>query len=313
MADCLTAAQIEDLRKSKYNAAVVQIQKAHSDLMLLRVRPDKPIRPHRAGQYTLLGMGNWETRAEGCQAETLPPEELTKLARRSYSISHSIVDGEGAILEPASDNTLEFYIVLVRETRGEPPLLTPRLFLLQEGQRLFVGEKITGNFNLSPVKPGDHVVFFATGTGEAPHNYMTWELLRSGHQGKIVSASCVRHGKDLAYMANHEKLMAHFSNYHYLPLTTRDGNPNQKKYLQDLLRSGDLERTLGENLNPKNTHFFLCGNPAMIGVPNKDRETGLWAYPTPEGVIEILEKEGFKASLGHGQPEGNIHFEEYWS
>ena len=60
----------------------------------------------------------------------------------------------------------------------------PRLFMLRgEGDRLNIGEKITGHYTLEHVKPGDTVLFLGTGTGEAPHNYMTWELLKNGHTG----------------------------------------------------------------------------------------------------------------------------------
>ena len=38
-------------------------------------------------------MGYWEPRHPGCQEEALTPVEQTKLAKRAYSISCSIVDG----------------------------------------------------------------------------------------------------------------------------------------------------------------------------------------------------------------------------
>jgi hypothetical protein len=50
----------------------------------------------------------------------------------------------------------------------------------------------------------------------------------------------------------------------------------------------------------------------MIGVPTKDKETGERIYPKPLGVIEILEKMGFKADNPTIKFTGNIHFEEYW-
>jgi ferredoxin/flavodoxin---NADP+ reductase len=56
---------------------------------------------------------------------------------------------------------------------------------------------------------------------------------------------------------------------------------------------------------------FLCGNPKMIGVPVKDRASGHLTYPQPLGVVEILEKRGFKADQG-SKARGNVHFEEYW-
>lgn len=309
-----TKEQVEEFRKSKYNATVVSIRKVHSDLMVLRVRPDKPLRAHRAGQYTLLGLGFWEPRAEGCQQEDLPEEELTKLARRAYSISSTVLAEDGALHDPASHDWIEFYIVLVRESgRAIAPALTPRLFCLEEGSRVFMGEKITGNYNLSLVKPSDDVIFFSTGTGEAPHNYMTLELLRNNHQGSIISACCVRYSKDFGYLQVHDRLMGKYPNYKYLPLATREGDPSKKRYLQDLVISGELEEKLGHKLNPEGTHVFLCGNPAMIGAPDKDKETGERVYPKPQGIIEILENRGFHADQGHGHAPGNIHFEEYWS
>src|SRR5213080_834237 len=110
--------EIAELRRQKYNATVAQIRKPNSDLMLLRVKPDRPLQPHKAGQYTALGLGFWEPRIPGCQEEQLTPEDEQRLARRSYSISCPILDDNGALLA-AQDQWLEFYIVLVRDT-GQP-------------------------------------------------------------------------------------------------------------------------------------------------------------------------------------------------
>src|SRR5207244_6441526 len=135
----------------------------------------------------------------------VPPGEEGKLIRRAYSLSCSVLDERGELLDLERTDWLEFYVVLVRETEPghKPPALTPRLFMLREGDRLYVGEKITGHFTLDPVQPTDSVVFLATGTGEAPHNYMLWELLSKQHEGKILSACCVRYGRDLGYRAIH--------------------------------------------------------------------------------------------------------------
>src|SRR5262249_15398295 len=150
-----------------------------------------------------------------------------------------------------------------------------RLFMLNEGGRLFLGEKITGHFTLDPVQPGDTVLFLATGTGEAPHNYMLGELLRRGHAGRILSACCVRYRRDLAYLPIHEELMRRYPHCTYLSLTTREAaTVGNKVYIQDLITSGQLEEKLGQPLDPAHTHVFLCGNPKMIGVPTKDRATG---------------------------------------
>src|SRR5271170_4818179 len=112
----MTAAEIEDLRKQTYNATVIHLRKANSDLMIVRVRPDFPVPPHKPGQYGTLGMGQWEPRASGCQEEIPKPADDKKLIRRAYSISHPILDDQGRLLDfdLAHVPWLEFYIVLVR-------------------------------------------------------------------------------------------------------------------------------------------------------------------------------------------------------
>jgi ferredoxin--NADP+ reductase len=306
--------ELADLRRKHYNATVAFLRRPHPDLMILRVRPDFARPPHKPGQYSTLGLGYWEPRHPGCQEENLAPEDEKKLARRAYSISCSVLDESGELLDIGRTDWLEFYIVLVRDTGGEQaPALTPRLFMLREGDRLMLGEKITGHYTLDVVKPTDSVIFLATGTGEAPHNYMLWQLLCAGHSGKILSACCVRYRKDLGYLPIQEELMRRYPRYTYMSLTTREVETvTQKVYIQDLIQSGQLEERLGQALDPAQTHVFLCGNPKMIGVPTKDPATGERVYPQPLGVVEILERRGFQTDRPQIKMKGNVHFEEYW-
>ncbi len=301
------------LRKKFYNATVVGLRMVHSDLMILRVQPDFAVPPHKPGQYSTLGLGQWEPRAAGCQDETIKPGDDSRLIRRAYSLSCSILDDQGRLLDMPHTGWLEFYIVLVRESEKGPPALTPRLFNLTEGDRVFLGEKIAGHFTLDPVKPGDTVLFLSTGTGEAPHNYLLWELLRRGHTGKLLAACCVRYRQDLGYLAIHEELMRRYPHYTYLSLTTREAQTAQHKvYIQDLITSGQLEERLGKPLDPATTHVYLCGNPKMIGVPTTDKATGAPVYPQPPGVVEILTRRQFQIDQPTLKSKGNIHVEEYW-
>jgi ferredoxin--NADP+ reductase len=309
----MTSDEIATLRSQQYNATVASLRRAHSDLMAVRIRPDFPLPVHKPGQYCTLGLGMWEGRAEGCQPEIPKPGDEKKLIRRAYSIGSSILDESGRLVVLDETDWLEFYIVLVRDSAKAPPALTPRLFLLEQGARLFMGEKIAGHFTLDPVKPGDTVLFLATGTGEAPHNYMLWELLRKGHTGRILSACCVRYRRDLAYLDIHQELMRRYPSYTYLSLTTREADTiTQKVYIQDLIASGQLEERLDKALDPATTHVYLCGNPNMIGVPGVDKATGAPIYPKPPGVIELLTQRGFQVDQPAKKVKGNIHFEEYW-
>ena len=107
--------------------------------------------------------------------------------------------------------------------------------------------------------------------------------------------------------------MQRYPHYLYLPLTTRETeNQLGKVYIQDLIMSGQLEEKLGQSLDPRRTQVYLCGNPNMIGVPEKNRQTGERIFPQPPGVLEILEKRGFQMDQPSLKIKGNLHYEEYW-
>lgn len=312
----MTPEEIAELRRRRYNGTVVYLRRANPELLMLRVRPDFGVPPHQPGQYTTLGLGKWEPRFPGCQDEVLGEGEEQRLVRRAYSISCPIIGDDGGLLDLDKVDWLEFYIVLVRDTEdpARAPGLTPRLFMLREGDRLQIGERITGHFTLEGVRPTDTVLLLSTGTGEAPHNYMLWELLKSGHRGRIVSVCCARRRADLGYLKTHDQLACEFPNYSYVPLLTREPESAGKKvYIQDLLTSGRMEQIIGGKLDPTTTHVYLCGNPKMIGVKVKDPVTGEHSYPTPVGAIEVLEKQfGFQSDNLSAKFRGTIHFEEYW-
>ena len=297
----------EGLRERFYNATITDIRAHNKDLWVIRVKLDEPIDPFHAGQYTTLALGYWEPRVDE-EHDDLAEGQREKMARRSYSVSSSMVDEEGTLLGPHPEE-VEFYIVLVPPDREEIPALTPRIFGKKVGDRIFMGRKFAGHYTLEGVSPTDSVVFLSTGTGEAPQNAMIAELLRRGHQGRILSAVCVRYRKDLAYNEQHAALVTQHPNYRYLPLTTREPeNEANKLYIQDLFASGKLDTELGVPLDPTNTHVFLCGNPAMIGLPEWT-DDGL-VFPKRVGVCRLLHERGF--TIDHRREQGTVHYEEYW-
>ena len=305
----LSTEAMEALRAQHYNGTITYLEKVYDQLWIFRVRPNDGMLPYEPGQYATLALGYWEPRIDDLQEE-LTPEQTQKLARRSYSISSPIFGDDGHLLDPAEETALEFYVVLVeKDERGAPAALTPRLFLKGEGDTIFVGRKVAGRYRLDRVDdPEADLFFMSTGTGEAPHNRMVLELLRLGHKGRIVSACTSRYWQDLAYLEKHRELESRFPNYRYFPMTTREPeNQGKKLYIQDLIESGMLEED-GPTLDASRTHFFLCGNPAMIGLPEWDGDTP--TFPETRGVAEILVERGF--TLDHHRTVGNIHYEEYW-
>jgi ferredoxin--NADP+ reductase len=297
----------EGLRAEYYNATLTHVRAHNEELWVMRVTPDEPIDPFQPGQYTTLALGYWEPRADQA-IEEFDGDKEKKLARRSYSVSSSMIDESGDLLPPHTED-VEFYIVKVKPGEEEIPALTPRLFMKSVGDRLFMGRKFTGHYTLEGVEPTNSVVFLSTGTGEAPQNAMTAELLRRDHKGRILNAVTVRYRDDLAYTEQQAVLEGRYPTYRYLTLTTREPeNQGHKVYIQDLIESGRLEEELGAPLDPGNTHVFLCGNPAMIGLPKwTDDEM---AFPETLGVCQQLHERGF--TIDHRKERGNVHYEEYW-
>jgi ferredoxin--NADP+ reductase len=206
---------------------------------------------------------------------------------------------------------LEFYVSLIRHSELRPPELTPRLFALKEGDRLFVESHAAGRYTLEGVHDDDNVLFLATGTGEAPHNAMIADLLVNSHRGRIASALSVRYLKDAAYHVAHQELVRRYPKYKNLVVTTREAenlDPSHprfcgKRFLQDLVVSVELAELTGILLDPARTQVFLCGNPAMIGIEKGGRIV-------PGGMVAALSLRGFRLDEPHSR--GNIHAEHYW-
>lgn len=297
---------VEELRREHYNATITHFEPTHSDLWVLRIKPDHGSVSHLPGQYASLGLGYWEERIDDAVDVGLD-DRWDKMVRRSYSISHRMFDEHGYLAGDDGVDELEFYIVLVPPTDDNVPGLTPRLALKRPGDRIYLGPKVAGRYTLAPVTdPAATVLFLSTGTGEAPHNAMVTQLLRKGHHGPIVSAVSVRQWADLGYRDQHDELVRRYPNYHYVPLPTREADV-PKRYIQDLLRDGTFDE-MGITLDADSTHVFLCGNPAMIGLP--EEVDGEERFPEVTGVVELLTERGF--TLDRRTQRGNVHYEEYW-
>ncbi len=308
---------IKELTEKYYNGTLVSVERTHESLALFRVKPDFPIPDYKSGQYTTLGLGYWEPRHEEAIEEPgLDDKKMRRLVRRAYSISHPVSNGGGELWKAGTLDFIEFYIVMVLGEDGQPaPGLTPRLFLKNEGDRINVGQKFTGEYTLEcmeSIRNNDKglVVFAGTGTGEGPHNRMIWELLSTGYKGQIASINVVRYKKDLAYEPRYRELEKKYPNLSYHALTTREtGNLQNKVYAQDYIESGQLEDKIGRKMSPEDTHIFLCGNPAMLGVPKFREGEKIWPEGK-KGVIQMMEDRGF--TMDYGKIKGNVHYEKYW-
>ncbi len=263
------------------NATVTARNEINHGLLILRVKPDVPVSGFTPGQYTVLGLPGSAARVANAEPEDEPPAP-DKVVKRAYSIASSSSQGE----------FLEFYVALVHTG-----LLTPRLFALEEGDRLFVGKKIVGMFTLKDVQPEHDIVFVGTGTGLAPYISMLRSQYRfdAGHRTIVIHGAKV--SWDLGYSRDLAALAALYEHFHYLPIiddTQRDPDwPGKTGFVFEYFDDGTVPRLLGHDLTPDTTSVFLCGNPLMI-----------------EGMEKMLLERGFTV---HSRKEpGTIFREKFW-
>jgi ferredoxin--NADP+ reductase len=270
--------------KTELNAIVTQRHDLGKGVWVIYVTPDGWSLPRfEAGQYATLGLPGSAPRRNGAEPEPAI-KDPEKLIKRAYSIVSS----------PIEDDHLEFYLVLI--SNGT---LTPRLFHLQPGDRLWLSPKIIGTFVLSRAPENVNLVFVATGTGVAPYVSMLRTILGPKTTRNIALLHGVRVSQDLGYMKELMAMQRVCPNFTYVPTISRPQNEvtpwrGRTGYVQDVWESGVLKESWGFSPAPENTHFFLCGSPGMI-----------------ESMVKLLSKDGFTEHT-RAHPTGNVHLERYW-
>lgn len=265
----------------EYNATLVERFDITPRLSIFRVKPDEDDYPFTAGQYTVLGLKRQERRLGDADPEVEVCDDPQQMIRRPYSICSGTQQKE-----------LEFYISLL--TGGE---LTPRLFQLRPGARLYLGPQARGFLTLENIPTNTNLLMVATGTGLGPYISMLRSHAFEFPADRIGIIHGARYSWDLGYRPELESYATRFANIHYLPTISRpDIDPawrGEHGRVQRWLETEDFEARFGFPLTPEACHVFLCGNPGMI-----EEATGLL---TTLGYVEATRK----------QP-GNLHVEKYW-
>lgn len=265
------------------NAVVTLRNEVSPWLTILQVVPEGWTFPEfQPGQYTSIGLPGSAPRCALAEPESTPPAP-DQWIRRVYCIASSA----------ANRQFLEFFIHLV-----PAGLLTPRLFTLKIGDRLWLSNRVTGAFTFEHVPEDANVVLIATGTGLAPYVSMLSTHLKFATQRRVAVVHGVRHSWDMGYRAILMAMQHLRPNFTYVPVVSR---PQQEPvpwtgatgHVQELWQGGALEPALGFRPDPENTHVFLCGSPEMI-----------------ESMTALLVRDGYAESTQY--KSGQIHVERYW-
>jgi ferredoxin--NADP+ reductase len=270
------------MTERQLNAVVTAKQEIAPRLMIMRVAADGWQMPEfEPGQFAVLGLPGSAPRCSLSTPEETPSDP-NKLIRRAYSVASSSMTRE----------YMEFYINLVGSGA-----LTPRLFALNVGDRVWLSAKATGMFTLDKVPADKNIIMVATGTGLAPYISMLTSQMLCGAQRRYAVLHGAYHSWDLGYRSELLALQHLCRNFTYAATIDRPedepvpwSGPTGR--VQDLWRQGIVAQRWGFSPAPDNTHVFLCGNPLMI-----------------EQMVALLQEEGFNE---HGQKQaGEIHAERF--
>ena len=120
------------MAKLELNSLITNIIKVSASMRIVRVKPDEWNLPEfKAGQFVVLGLPGSSPKAPEA-TEEYKEQDPDKMIRRAYSIASS-----------STDEYVEFYISIVRSGS-----LTPRVFNLDIGDRIYMSQKPTGMFTL---------------------------------------------------------------------------------------------------------------------------------------------------------------------
>ncbi len=263
-----------------YNAILQQKIEVAPGLCIFRIAPlGWKLPKFSPGQYCPLGLRKDAKRVPYSVPEVKESPD-DRLIKRPYSIASS----------SEQDNYLEFYIKMV-----ENGAMTPRLFALENGDKLWMREKVFGMFTLDDIPKDKNVIFFATGTGLSP--YMS--MLRSDLTVETDRKWAVVHGAvnswDLGYRDELAIMQRFCPKLKYVPIISepdKEPTPWHGKvgFLDQVWKDKYIDEIWGEKVSPENTVIFLCGHPMMVA-----------------GMEKLLQAEGFTL---HSRKEPGSYIKE---
>jgi ferredoxin--NADP+ reductase len=275
-----------------YNASV-EIVISSDEARVIRVYPDGYKMKYKPGQYGSLGLKS--------------QDDPDRIVKRALCISSSMISrSDRKLIDHDNIDYYEFYFNKVPNTNREQ--LSPKLFGLNNGDRLFCGEKIVGYYTTDNLKDGMNVLLLGTDTGESPNNSIVTELLLHERVSRICNVSIGSPKWESLYMEQHQILMKLYDNYFFRTINTQKISDLENMIASALDDEDHSISYFGFNLNSESSHVFLSGDPAMIGAPKKK---GRWEYEySTSGIIPILTSYGFEVSTRF--KPGNVEYECYW-
>lgn len=249
----------------EYNATLIHSENLSEQLAVFRVRPDPDEAqdgPRKGwgfipGQQALFGLNNEREPEKGP-------------VRRPYSMASA----------PKEGRWLEFYIRLASQPHTDNPL-TPLLWRLKAGDRLWLGPRFSGRFTLQHTIGDDDrrmKILVAAGSGLSPFVSIIRHGLGTGTRRKEPEAGYVvlhgaRHPHELGFREDLERLM-NGAQQRYFPTVSASPPPTgwerdtgRVETFFEARKMESLEQRLGcapGHITPERCVVFVCGRQATI-------------------------------------------------
>lgn len=207
----------------------------HWNKYLFSIKIKAPINKFCAGQYTKISM-----KIDG------------KRIQRAYSYVNA-----------PNNKNLEFYLINIPDGK-----ISSKIFFLQPNDELMIAKKSSGCFTLNKLSPCKYLWMFSTGTAIGPYLSILEDIKNDKitRFKKIILVHAVRYAEDLSYIKEINDLE---KCYHETLLIKTIISREKTSYslhgrIPKLIESKQLEKSVGFNITPSDSHVMICGNPDMV-------------------------------------------------
>lgn len=184
-----------------------------------------------------------------------------QFVRVQLTINGEAVAKPYSLVNSPSQETAEVFYNLV----SDGPM-SNGLAALKADDVIEISQPAAGFFVLDEIPETQHLWMLATGTGLGPYLSILQDPAVWERFDKLVLVHAVSFADNLAY----QPLINDFSvrnpsQFKYIPIVSREDHPNALKgRIPALISDGQLESAARVTIDPKTTHFMLCGNQNMI-------------------------------------------------
>jgi ferredoxin--NADP+ reductase len=196
-----------------------------------------------------------------------------------------------SFVNPPNSKKIEFYITLVKKGK-----MSEEFRKIKKDTKIFITKNSFGFFTLKEIPSYKNLWMFSTGTAIGPYFSILQEKKDTNKFSKIILIHSVRYFSDLKYLNIIEKLKKSYKNKLIVLITISREKKEGFFYgrIPSLLLNKKIENHINIEMNCKNSHVMLCGNPFMV----KD-------------MFNLLQKKK-KMTKNLRRKPGNITRENYW-